>query len=183
MESESVLMTGARHHLFDTAFGVAGIAWGERGITRFQLPASDRRAVERRIGALGEPSDPPPPIAGAIAEAQRYFAGAREDFTATPLDLSGVDPFRRQIYDVLRTIGYGETLTYGELAARIGAPGGAQAVGQAMGSNPIPLIIPCHRVLAAGGKIGGFSAPGGADTKERMLALEGVYINNQPRLL
>ncbi len=180
---QSTTATDTRHHLFDTAFGVAGIAWGERGITRFQLPSSDRHAVERRIGARGAPSNPPPQVMDAVAQARSYFEGARPDFSGVALDLAGIDPFRRQIYDVLLTVRYGETLTYGELAVKIGAPDGAQAVGQAMGSNPIPLIIPCHRVLAAGGKIGGFSAPGGADTKERMLALEGVYINNQPRLL
>ena len=83
----------------------------------------------------------------------------------------------------MRAVAWGETVTYGELAKRAGTPGTAQDVGVAMARNPVPLIIPCHRVLAAGGKIGGFSAPGRTETKERMLALEGVFINNQPRLL
>jgi methylated-DNA-[protein]-cysteine S-methyltransferase len=170
------------YHLFDTELGLCGIAWSDDGVTRFQLPASEHEAT-RRLAKCAAPSAPPPDIAETVEQSCRYFAGEQPDFSAVPLDLAGVDAFRRQIYDVLRTVGWGRTLTYGELAAKIGAEGGAQAVGQAMGKNPIPLIIPCHRVLAAGGKIGGFSAPGGADTKERMLALEGVFINNQPRLL
>jgi methylated-DNA-[protein]-cysteine S-methyltransferase len=170
------------YHLFDTELGVCGIAWSDDGVTRFQLPTSGHEAT-RRLAKGAATSAPPPDIADTIEQSRGYFAGARPDFSAVPLDLAGVDAFRRQIYDVLRTVGWGKTLTYGELAAKIGTEGGAQAVGQAMGKNPIPLIIPCHRVLAAGGKIGGFSAPGGADTKERMLALEGVFINNQPRLL
>ena len=89
----------------------------------------------------------------------------------------------RSIYDALRAVAWGETVTYGELARRAGAPGAAQDVGVAMARNPVPLIIPCHRVLAAGGKLGGFSAPGRTIAKERMLALEGVFINNQPKLL
>jgi methylated-DNA-[protein]-cysteine S-methyltransferase len=170
------------YHLFDTRLGVCGIAWSDDGVTRFQLPASEHEAT-RRLARGAAPSAPPPDSAETVAQSCRYFAGEQQNFSAVPLDLAGVDAFRRQIYQVLRTVGWGETLTYGELAAKIGAEGGAQAVGQAMGKNPIPLIIPCHRVLAAGGRIGGFSAPGGADTKERMLALEGVFINNQPRLL
>ena len=92
-----------------------------------------------------------------------------------PLDLEGRNAFSRTIYDLLRTVGWGQTTTYGELARRAGRrPEAARAVGQAMGSNRIPVIIPCHRVLASGQKIGGFSAPGGTLTKERLLALEGV---------
>jgi methylated-DNA-[protein]-cysteine S-methyltransferase len=170
------------YHLFDSNMGLCGIAWSDDGITRFQLPATEHEAT-RWLAKHAAPAQPPPDVSAAIDQARVYFAGERPDFSAVPLDLSEIDTFRRQIYDVLRTVGWGETLTYGDMAKRIGAEGGAQAVGQAMGQNPIPLIIPCHRVLAAGGKIGGFSAPGGADTKERMLALEGVFINNQPRLL
>lgn len=169
------------YHLFDTSMGLCGIAWSDDGVTHFQLPHSEDKA-RQRLAKHAEPGEPPPHIASAIEQARDYFTGARPNFSAVPLDLAGIDAFRRQIYDVLRTVGWGETLTYGDMAKRIGADGGAQAVGQAMGQNPIPLIIPCHRVVAAGGKIGGFSAPGGSDTKERMLALEGVYPNNQPRL-
>jgi methylated-DNA-[protein]-cysteine S-methyltransferase len=173
------------YHLFDTKLGVAGIAWSDDGITRFRLPDPDRAAAERDLKAKGKAADPPPTIAAVVDEAKRYFAGERIDFTAIKLDLKNVDPFRRTIYDALRKVGFGETVTYGELAKRAGAhePTAAQDVGVAMARNPVPLIIPCHRVLAAGGKLGGFSAPGRIEAKQRMLALEGIYINNQPRLL
>jgi methylated-DNA-[protein]-cysteine S-methyltransferase len=171
------------YHLFETQLGLCGIAWSEDGITRFRLPDPDRAAAEKALGARGTPQEPPPPIAAAVDEAKRYFGGARIDFGRIALDLAGVDPFRRSIYDALRAVAWGETVTYGELAKRAGAPGAAQDVGVAMARNPVPLIIPCHRVLAAGGKLGGFSAPGRTQAKERMLALEGVFIDNQPKLL
>jgi len=178
-------MSDRHYHLFDTKLGVAGIAWSDAGITRFRLPDPDRAAAERDLRTKGTPAAPPSTIAAVVNEAQRYFAGERIDFSATALDLKGVDPFRRAIYEALRKVGFGETVTYGELAKRAGAnePQAAQEVGIAMARNPVPLIIPCHRVLAAGGKIGGFSAPGRTEAKSRMLALEGVYIDNQPRLL
>ena len=171
------------YHLFETRLGLCGIAWSDEGITRFRLPDPDGAAAENALGAKAAPQQPPPHIAAAVAEAKRYFDGERIDFGKIGLDLSGVDPFRRTVYDALRAVAWGETVTYGELAKRAGAPGAAQDVGIAMARNPVPLIIPCHRVLAAGGKIGGFSAPGRTKTKECMLALEGVFINNQPRLL
>jgi len=171
------------YHLFETKLGLCGIAWSEEGITRFRLPDPDRDAADKALGAKATPQQPPSHIAAAIGEAERYFGGARIDFTKIALDLAGADPFRRSIYAALRAISWGETVTYGELARRAGAPGAAQDVGVAMARNPVPLIIPCHRVLAAGGKLGGFSAPGRTQAKERMLALEGVFINNQPRLL
>jgi len=178
-------MSNRHYHLFDTKLGTAGIAWSDEGITRFRLPDPNREAAERDIKAKGTPAVPPPAIAAVIEEAKRYFAGERIDFGAIKLDLASVDPFRRTIYDTLRKVGFGQTVTYGELARRAGvdAPQVAQEVGVAMARNPVPLIIPCHRVLAAGGKLGGFSAPGRTEAKQRMLALEGVFIDNQPRLL
>ena len=113
-------------------------------------------------------------VGEAACRLQRYFRGEREDFEGVPLDLSGVSESRRTLYGALRRIGWGETTTYGGLAEMLGAPGAAQAVGRAMGANPIPVIIPCHRVLAAGGRMGGFSAPGGTVTKQRLLELEGL---------
>jgi methylated-DNA-[protein]-cysteine S-methyltransferase len=171
------------YHVFETRLGLCGIAWSDQGITRFRLPDTDRGAVEKSFGVKARPTEPPPHVVAAVAEAKRYFGGERIDFSALGLDLASVEPFRRSIYDALRAVAWGETVTYGELAKRAGAPGAAQEVGVAMARNPVPLIIPCHRVLAAGGKIGGFSAPGRTETKQRMLALEGVYINNQPQLL
>jgi methylated-DNA-[protein]-cysteine S-methyltransferase len=171
------------YHLFETRLGLCGVAWSDDGITRFRLPDPDGAAAEKALGAKGTPQEPPPHIAAAVEEAKRYFGGERIDFGKINLDLAGVEPFRRSIYQALRAVAWGETVTYGELARRAGAPGAAQDVGIAMARNPVPLIIPCHRVLAAGGKLGGFSAPGRTEAKERMLALEGVFINNQPKLL
>jgi methylated-DNA-[protein]-cysteine S-methyltransferase len=171
------------YHVFETKLGFAAIAWNGAGVTRFNLPGPEETATNRLGGATA--AEPPPHIAAIIASAERYFAGERIDFDAIGLDLSNVDPFRRSIYDALRKVGFGATVTYGELAKRVGArePQAAQDVGVAMARNPVPLIIPCHRVLAAGGKLGGFSAPGRTETKQKMLALEGVFIGNQPRLL
>jgi methylated-DNA-[protein]-cysteine S-methyltransferase len=174
-----------RYCLFDTAIGPCGIAWTEQGLTRLQLPESDRAATEKRLrsrsGRSG-PHVPPPPIAQVIAEVRRYMAGERVDFFAAAVDLMGVVPLHRQIYDALRSVGWGHTTTYGALARQLGLPD-AREVGQAMARNPVPLIIPCHRVLASGDRLGGFSAPGGAFTKERLLALEGVSLDGgAPRL-
>jgi methylated-DNA-[protein]-cysteine S-methyltransferase len=171
------------YHLFETKLGFCAIAWSDEGVTRFNLPGPKDGATSRLGDATS--AEPPQHIATIVDQAQRYFSGEQIDFTAIPLDLNGVDAFRRTIYDTLRKVGFGNTVTYGELARRAGvnAPQAAQDVGVAMARNPVPLIIPCHRVLAAGGKLGGFSAPGRTETKEKMLALEGVFIGNQPRLL
>src|SRR5947209_6012291 len=173
------------YHLFETKLGIAGIAWSDDGITRFRLPDPDPVSAARQFNGKTELQSPPPRIAAVINDAKRYFSGERIDFMPVALDLNHVDPLRRTIYDALRKVAFGETVTYGELAKRAGvnAPQAAQDVGIAMARNPVPLIIPCHRVLAAGGKLGGFSVPGRTETKERMLALEGVFIGNQPRLL
>ena len=175
----------AHYHLFETKLGFAGIAWGDDGITRFRLPDPERASAAQQFKGKTESQSPPPHVATVVDQAERYFAGERIDFSDIDLDLSNVDPLRRGIYDALRKVSFGETVTYGELAKRAGvnAPQAAQDVGVAMARNPVPLIIPCHRVLAAGGKLGGFSAPGRTETKERMLALEGVFIGGQPRFL
>ena len=166
--------------LFDTELGACGVAWSERGLTRLQLPEANGKATERRLRARAGAGDarsetPPDQIGELITQLQRYFAGERIDFSDAAVDLAGVDDFRRTIYDLTRAIGWGQTASYGELARQAGTSGAARAVGQAMGHNPVPIIIPCPRVLAAGRKIGGFSAFGGAITKERLLALEGVH--------
>jgi len=166
---------------FATALGFAGIAWTDAGIVRFQLPSANEESTTRNLlrrAPGAEMTDPPPHIADAVAAAKRYFAGEKVDFSHLPLDLAGQDDLFREIYDAARRVGYGETTTYGGLAKSIGRTDweAARDVGQAMAKNPVALIIPCHRVLAAGGKIGGFSAPGGAETKIRMLELEGVTL-------
>ena len=168
------------YYVFETSAGFCAIAWSEAGISRFQLPMTSADAVERMIQrrmAHGTPDMPSAEIEAAINAVRRYFAGAPVDFSALALDLAEKDAFFREIYSALRRVGWGETTSYGALARTIGAgPEAARRVGQAMANNPLPLIIPCHRVLAAGGRLGGFSAPGGSDTKVRMLELEGVRL-------
>ena len=167
-------------HVFETAAGFCAIAWSDAGVTRFHLPSRSAEAAERQLRRRlpdAEPAAPPPEVASAVAAAQRYFAGEPVDFSAVRLDLGEQDPFFARVYAAARALAWGETTTYGALARDLGAgPEAARDVGQAMARNPVPLIIPCHRVLAAGGKLGGFSAPGGAAAKARMLELEGVSL-------
>lgn len=176
-----------RYRLFETKAGTCAIAWGPNGIVRFRLPGQGHEATERGLRRLLPDAVPcpagtePPAIATAIAAAQRYFAGEPIDFSDVELDLAGQSEFFQRIYAALRQIGWGRTTTYGNLAKELGAgPEAARDVGQAMAQNPIPLIVPCHRVLAAGGKVGGFSAPGGSTAKRRMLELEGVNLGPPP---
>ena len=171
----------AHHYLiFETASGFCGIAWNNVGITLFQLPTKSAGATERILlrrvpdAKLGAPT---PEMVEAVTAVKRYFQGERTDFSQFKLDLNDQDAFFKQIYAAARKIGWGHTTTYGTLAKEVGAgPEAACDVGQAMAKNPVPLIIPCHRVLAAGGKVGGFSAPGGSAAKMRMLELEGVHV-------
>jgi len=165
--------------LFETAIGACGVAWSDRGVTRLQLPERSRSATERRLrgrSANASAGVPPAAVRAVIRLLERYFAGEQVDLSGVALDLRGVSPFHCKIYDAARALAWGKTATYGELAQRAGARDAARAVGQAMGKNPVPIIVPCHRVLAAGGKIGGFSAHGGASTKQRLLTLEGVHL-------
>lgn len=172
-------MNPLHHALVDTQLGWFGLAWRAEGIVRLSLPAADRAATERALTRGLDSSEAetfPPDIADAVDRIRRYASGETVDFSNIPVVLDGVDPLRRAMYASLRQVRHAETLTYGDLAERAGFPGHARDVGAAMGRNPVPLIIPCHRVLAAGGKIGGFSAPGGAATKQKMLELEGVML-------
>ena len=160
--------------LFDTEFGLCGIAWSARGLTRMHLPEADvaslRAWMERHEATEDEP---PPAIAAAMALLRSYFEGVEIDFSALEIALpAGTSEERQRIYAAARTLRWGETASYGEVAKRAGIPRGAQAVGQAMAANPLPVVIPCHRVLAAGDRLGGFSAYGGLLTKERLLVLE-----------
>jgi methylated-DNA-[protein]-cysteine S-methyltransferase len=179
-------MGEAAHHylVFDTAGGFCGIAWNGVGVTRFQLPARSAAATTRNLLRRlrdAAPGTPPPAVQATIAAVRRYFAGEEVDFSGVHLDLDGQSPFFKQIYAATRRIGWGRTTTYGALAKEVGAgPEAARDVGQAMAANPVPLIVPCHRVLAAGGKVGGFSAPGGAVAKTHMLELEGVRLGPPP---
>ena len=179
---EGDVMGQTAHHylIFETAGSFCGIAWNNVGITRFQLPTKSAEAAERTLlrrlpGA--ERGAPTPEVVEAVAAVKRYFEGEETDFSGFKLDLGGQDPFFEQIYAAARRVGWGRTTTYGTLAKELGAgPEAARDVGQAMAKNPVALIIPCHRVLAAGGKVGGLSAPGGSAAKIRMLALEGIHL-------
>jgi methylated-DNA-[protein]-cysteine S-methyltransferase len=167
--------------IFETAAGFCGIAWNSIGVTRFQLPTRSPEATKRillRRAPGAKPGAPTPEVAEAIAAVKRYFEGEQMDFSGVRLDLGGQDPFFERIYQAARRVEWGHTTTYGALAKELGAgPEAARDVGVAMARNPVALIIPCHRVLAAGGKVGGFSAPGGSAAKKRMLALEGVRLD------
>lgn len=165
-------------HALDTELGTLAFAWSGSGLTQLSLPARDRRSTLARLGAVaGDLADLPEWLAPLRNALRRYAGGGREDFRDVMVDLSAVrEPFRLAIYAAARKLGHGETTTYGELAAAAGYPGMARETGAALGTNPVPLVVPCHRILAAGGKIGGFSAPGGAATKLRLLALEGVRV-------
>jgi methylated-DNA-[protein]-cysteine S-methyltransferase len=163
--------------LFETAIGRCGIAWGPEGIVAVQLP--ERRAADTRARILrrcpeAREAEPPPVVARTVDGIAALLRGEDVDLTTAPLDMEGVDPFPRRVYEIARTIRPGATLTYGDVAVRLGAPGSARAVGRALGDNPFPILVPCHRVLAAGGKAGGFSGSGGVATKLRMLAIEGA---------
>jgi methylated-DNA-[protein]-cysteine S-methyltransferase len=168
------------YFIFETAGGFCGIAWSNLGITRFQLPTKSAEAAERillRRASGAEPGAPMAEVTEAVAAAKRYFDGKETDFSGFTLDLRDHEAFFKRIYAAARQVGWGHTTTYGTLAKELGAgPEAARDVGQAMARNPVPLIIPCHRVLAAGGRVGGFSAPGGSAAKIRMLELEGVHV-------
>jgi methylated-DNA-[protein]-cysteine S-methyltransferase len=151
-------------HVFDTALGPVGVEFSEDGITEVFMPG--------RGALVDDGREPPPAVREAVAGIVALLAGERRDLRGVVLDDSGVDDFRRRVYAATRAVGPGETATYGEIARAIGEPGAARAVGAALGSNPFPIVVPCHRVLAADGALHGFSAPGGIATKRRMLEIE-----------
>lgn len=163
--------------LFETPIGPCGIAWTASGIAGLQLPGADAEATRRRVtrrfpGAVERPA--PPGVRRAIDRVLALLAGSRDDLADLPLDLSGVPDFDRRVYEVARATPPGHTTSYGAMARALDAPAEARAVGQALGRNPIAIIVPCHRVLGADGRMGGFSAPGGASTKRRILEIEGA---------
>ena len=174
------------YHVFQTAAGFAALGWNDAGIAALRLPAATAFAADQAlIRKLPDArlSEPPAHIRAVVDAVIRYFAGDRVDFGEVPVDMGPQTPFFQQVYALVRTLGWGETTTYGAVAKSLGAgPEFARDVGQAMASNPVPLIVPCHRVTGAGGKIGGFSAPGGSISKARMLELEGVAIDPAPAL-
>ena len=178
-------MTAAQFALFDTAIGRCGVAWGSRGIAAVQLPQTSetqtRRRLAQRCSALTE-ATPTNDVRDAIDAMTALLAGKPADLSVIALDLDTSPTFNRHVYGVTRTIPRGATLSYGDIAKRLGGVGLSRDVGRALGQNPCPIIVPCHRVLAAGGKPGGFSANGGVITKLKMLAIEGAAVNHTPSL-
>lgn len=159
-----------RHATFETAAGPCGIAWSDAGVARFRLPGP---AAPRALP--GAPGTAPEAL---VALVRRYFDGEPVDLRDVAVDLGPQPAFHARVRALVRGLAWGETTTYGAVAAALGAgPEAAREVGQAMARNPVPLFVPCHRVLAAGGRVGGFSAPGGSAAKRRMLALEGVVVD------
>jgi methylated-DNA-[protein]-cysteine S-methyltransferase len=152
---------------FETPIGVCGIAWGVRGITGVRLPGV-------RSGLSGSSGgEPPAEVRRAIDGIVELLQGQRVDLRWVALDDDGVPPFDRRVYAAAREVPPGRTTTYGTIAKRLGDPALAREVGQALGRNPFAIVVPCHRVVASNGKLGGFSASGGVRTKQRMLTIEG----------
>ena len=178
-------MTARSFALFDTAIGRCGIVWCPRGVVAVQLPeATERKTRARMLRRFphAREAPPPPEVKRALDGMAALLRGEASDLSAIVLDMEAVPPFHRRVYEIARTIAPGATLTYGQIAARLGAPGEARAVGQALGQNPFAIVVPWHRVLASGGKIGGFSANGGIATKRRLLAIEGTRAGDEPTL-
>lgn len=171
--------------LFDTAIGRCALVWRGGLVIGAALPeASDERArasLARRFPGAVE-AEPPPFAAGAIARVRELLDGRRTDLADIALDLGAGSDFERAVWEAARRIPCGEVRSYGDIAREIGAPQGAQAVGVALGRNPVPIIVPCHRILAADGRSGGFSAPGGVETKFRILEIEGAKRSGEPEL-
>lgn len=171
--------------LFETAIGLCALVWQSDILIGSQLPERDEGTARRRLVRRfpeAEEAQPAGFVASASAEIAALLSGEPRDLSHLPIDLSAVPAFNRKVYDVALAIPPGETLTYGEVAARIGEPGAARAVGVALGQNPFAPIVPCHRVLAAGGKTGGFSADGGVETKLKMLTIEKARTSAEPGL-
>jgi methylated-DNA-[protein]-cysteine S-methyltransferase len=179
-------MTNQQHYaLFDTPIGICGIEWGPRGINGVQLPMGSEEKIRARIrqrhGDIAE-GEPTVEVKAAIDRIIALLEGKADDLADIALDLDDVPEFNRGVYEIARQIPPGKTLTYGDIAKRLGGVELSRDVGQALGRNPCPIVVPCHRVLAAGNKPGGFSARGGVETKLKMLAIEGAAVNYTPSL-
>ena len=172
-------MTATRYALFETRLGTSAIAWGDRGIVRTFLPEPSAEAVRarlvRRLPDASE-AEPPDDVRRVIAQITALLTGEAVDLTWVSLDDEAVPELHRQVYAAARTIPPGSTLTYGDIARRLGDVTLARKVGEALGRNPFPIVVPCHRVLGAGGRTGGFSARGGTETKMQLLRIEGAVL-------
>ena len=165
--------------LFDTAIGQCAIVWSQDRVAGVLLPEAypnQTRARLLRNFPHAREASPPHDVQRALDGIVALLRGDASDLSFITLDMDGVPAFHRRVYEVARTIPPGTTISYGEIASRLGEPHASRAVGQALGRNPFPIIVPCHRVLASGGRTGGFSAPGGRSTKLRLLAIEGVRL-------
>jgi methylated-DNA-[protein]-cysteine S-methyltransferase len=169
--------------LFTTAIGTCAVAWSRRGLVAIQLPDATEAATREGLLAKvilpdeGGSEEPPAGVKASIARIIRHLEGEPGSLARVVLDLEGTPPFHRKVYEAARRIAPGEIRSYGELAAEAGSPRASRAVGQAMAKNPLPIVVPCHRVIASNGKPGGFTAYGGLDTKARLLAIEGATLN------
>ncbi len=172
------------HLLFSTAFGSCGLAWNDAGLTAFALPRRDAAATEAWLARLagagdaaGRPEEAPTWVRDLVVRVQRHLVGELQDFRDVSLDPSRVSRFAWRVYEAARTVPAGQTRTYGDLAAMLAGPSGSsRAIGALMGANPWPLIVPCHRIIGAQGRLTGFSSAGGVRTKARLLALEGAQL-------
>lgn len=172
--------------LFDTPIGACAIAWSEAAIVGVLLPedhgeGQTRSRMQRDVPDVEEIA-PPAWVAGVIERVRQLLEGGSDDLCDVPLDMGGVPEFNQRVYEIARAIPPGQTLSYGEVAMKLGEPGAARAVGQALGHNPFAPIVPCHRVLAAGKRPGGFSAGGGVTTKLRILQIEKAQLGDGPGL-
>ena len=162
-----------QYSIFNTRWGWFGLLKREGGLIRTCLPVAFKEAAQRRLlsgidGAV--------PAKKALRTLEKgilgYYKGQKIDFSDVPVCLDGLTDFQQEVLTTLRTIKYGQTVSYSELARTAGNPKAARAIGTVMAKNPLPLIIPCHRVIKQDGSLGYFSAAGGVDTKKRMLDLE-----------
>ena len=158
--------------LFTTDHGVGAVYATEVGVVAVEIPDLSRVDSGKRMDApKGEAS---PLTIRAADRLQEYFAGGRPDFHDIPVDLGQLPLFRQNVLQIIRHLSYGEISSYGRVAQECGSPGAARSVGGALAANPVPIIIPCHRVIAADGRLTGFSAPGGEASKRALLLMEGV---------
>lgn len=170
--------------MFDTSIGTCGLAWSSRGIVAVQLPERDRLTTEARLTRRlpsARAAAPPADVAQALDAIVGLLDGEARDLRDIELDMRALSPFDRRVYPLAREVPPGRTITYGEIAAQIG-DGDAREIGRSMARNPFPIIVPCHRVVAAGGALGGFSGAGGVATKKQLLEIEGALAPRQPSL-
>ncbi len=163
--------------LFETAIGRCGIVWSERGIAGVQLPERSEAATRSRLlrrFPTARDGLPPAQVRRVIDDIVALLGGERRDLSRVTIDIGAMPEFHKRVYEVARAIPVGATLSYGEIAERLGDRNLARDVADALSKNPCPIIVPCHRVMATGGKPGGFSAPGGLATKLRLLTIEGA---------